>query len=75
MSNYPYKFKTPEEVFAATDKRIEKYHDDIKAALIAHLDVLDPDKLLPLYTLVRAVARKELPLTTTQVLTMIRAYQ
>ena len=75
MSNYPYQFKTPEEVFAATDKRIEKYHDDIKAAIIAHLDVLDPVQLQPLYMLVRATARKEFPLTTTRVLTMIQAYK
>lgn len=75
MSKYPYQFKTPEEVFAASDKRMEKKHEEIKAAIIAHLDVLEPSQLLPLYTLVRATARKEIPLTTTRVLTMIRAFQ
>ena len=75
MSNYPYKFKTPEEVFAASEKRMEKKNEEIKAAIIAHLNVLEPAKLLPLYTLIRAMARKELPLTTTQVLNMIRLHQ
>ena len=63
------------EILKATEKRIEKNNEEIKAAIIAHLDVLDPVQLLPLYTLVRAVARKEMPLTTTQVLTMIQAYK
>lgn len=63
------------EILKATEKRIEKHNEEIKAALIAHLDVLDPVQLRPLYMLVRAVARKEMPLTTTRVLTMIQAYK
>ena len=49
MSKYPYQFKTPEEVFAATEKRMEKRNEEINAAIIAHLDVLDPVQLRPLY--------------------------
>ena len=75
MSKYPYQFKTPEEVFAATEKRMEKRNEEIKAAIIAHLDVLDPVQLRPLYMLVRATARKEIPLTMTRALTIIQAYK
>lgn len=56
-SKYPYKFKTPEEVFAAKEKRMEKWQAEIKQAIIAHLDVLDPAHLLPLYQLERAACR------------------
>lgn len=75
MSKYPYQFKTPEEVFAASEKRMEKKHEEIKAAIVAHLDVLEPAQLLPLYTLVRATARKEIPLSTRRVLAMIQAFK
>ena len=63
------------EILKATEKRMEKRNEEIKAAIIAHLDVLDPVQLQPLYMLVRATARKEMPLTTTRVLTMIQAYK
>lgn len=63
------------DILAATEKRMEKRNEEIKAAIIAHLDVLDPVQLQPLYMLVRATARKEMPLTTTRVLTMIQAYK
>ena len=57
MSKYPYKYKSPEEVFAASEKRMEKWHEEIKQAIIAHLDILDPVQLLPLYQLERAACR------------------
>ena len=64
MNKYPYQYKTPEEVFAATEKRMEKRNEDIKAALIAHLNLIDSAQLRPLYQLVRASAQKKFILTS-----------
>lgn len=75
MSKYPYQYKTPEQVFAASEKRMEKKHAELKAAIIAHLDVIDPVQLQPLYMLVRASARKEYRFSIRRALTMIQATQ
>ena len=60
------------DILKATEKRMDKYYDDIKAAIIAHLDVMDPVQLMPLYMLVRASARKQYRFSLTRVLSMLR---
>ena len=59
MNKYPYQYKTPEQVFAASEKRMEKWHEDLKAAIIASLDVVDPSQLCPIYATVRRACRGE----------------
>ena len=61
------------DILKATEKRMDKYYDDIKAAIIAHLDVMDPVQLMPLYMLVRSSARKEYKFSTTRARIMIQA--
>ncbi len=61
------------DILKATEKRMEKYYDDIKAAIIAHLDIMDPAELRPLYMLVRASARKEYKFSSARSRVMIEA--
>lgn len=47
------------DILAAAEKRTEKQNEKIKEAIIAHLNLINPSYLLSLYTIVRALARKD----------------
>ncbi len=61
------------DILKATEKRMEKWNEDIKAAIIAHLDIMDPAELRPLYMLIRASTRKEYKFSLARSLVMIQA--